>query len=84
MLTNIDITLPELQTLAIQLPTGERWALLKTLIESLQPEIQSPQSIDLSSPSTNELMVLAHSGGSFDFLNHEPDLYTINDGEPVT
>ena len=84
MLTNIDITLPELQTLAIQLPTGERWALLKTLIESLQPEIQSPQSRDLSSPSTNELMVLAQSGGAFDFLNHEPDLYTINDGEPVT
>jgi hypothetical protein len=74
MLTNMDITLPELQTLAIQLPTGERWALLKTLIESLQPEIQSPQSIDLSLPSANELMVLAQTGGSFDFLNHEPDL----------
>ena len=33
--------------------------------------------------TTQEIMALADIGGSFDFLNHEPDLYTLEDGEPV-
>lgn len=36
-----------------------------------------------SEPSTEELMQLAQKGGAFDFLHHEPDLYTLADGEPV-
>ena len=38
---------------------------------------------DISYPSTTELMHLAESGGVFDFLHDEPDLYTLEDGEPV-
>lgn len=38
---------------------------------------------DASDPSTRDIMVLAQRGGSFDFLNDEPDLYTLEDGEPV-
>lgn len=34
-------------------------------------------------PSTAEMLHLADQGGSFDFWQDEPDLYTFNDGEPV-
>jgi hypothetical protein len=37
----------------------------------------------LDYPSLQEVANLAQMGGSFDFLEHEPDLYTIEDGEPV-
>jgi tRNA U34 5-carboxymethylaminomethyl modifying GTPase MnmE/TrmE len=33
--------------------------------------------------TTQQLMMLAEKGGSFDFLHTEPDLYTFNDGEPI-
>jgi hypothetical protein len=48
MPTSLNTTLPEVQTLAMQLPADERWALLKTLIESLQPESQAPQFTEIS------------------------------------
>jgi hypothetical protein len=83
MPTSLNTTLPEVQTLAMQLPADERWALLKMIIESLQPESQAPQFIDFSVPSGDEMMALAHAGKSFDFLADEPDLYTITDGEPI-
>ncbi|MFQ4139493.1 hypothetical protein PGN35_024580 [Nodosilinea sp. PGN35] len=35
-------------------------------------------------PSTTELIHLADKGGSFDFWQDEPEIYTLNDGEPVT
>jgi hypothetical protein len=33
--------------------------------------------------SSNELIYLAEKGKAFDFLHDEPDLYSIEDGEPV-
>lgn len=33
--------------------------------------------------STKDIMNLAQKGGSFDFLNEEPDIYTLEDGEPI-
>ncbi|BAZ15083.1 hypothetical protein NIES4071_69530 [Calothrix sp. NIES-4071] len=36
-----------------------------------------------SYPSTHDIMTLAQRGGSFDFLNEEQDLYTLEDGEPI-
>jgi hypothetical protein len=48
-----------------------------------QRENQEQLSIDRTAPTTNEMMVLAQSGNSFDFLYNEPDLYTLADGEPV-
>jgi hypothetical protein len=77
------MTLLEVQNLVMQLPTGDRWILLKNLLESLQPKTEEQQMFDLSAPSSNEIMVLAHNGNSFDFLNSEPNLYTIADGEPI-
>ncbi len=38
---------------------------------------------DTSEPSTQELITIAQSGGSFDFLQNEPDIYTLDDGEPI-
>lgn len=38
---------------------------------------------DGSEPSTKELMQLAQAGNSFDFLQDEPDIYSLKDGEPV-
>jgi hypothetical protein len=35
-------------------------------------------------PSTQELMQLSQSGGCFDFLYDEPDIYTLEDGEPIS
>lgn len=37
----------------------------------------------LSEPSTRELAQLAQTSGAFKFLDDEPDLYTLTDGEPV-
>jgi hypothetical protein len=34
-------------------------------------------------PSGRELALLAESGGAFDWLDEEPDLYSVEDGEPV-
>jgi hypothetical protein len=83
MTNHSNITLIEAQSIVMQLPTSDRWALVKTLIESLQPENSEHSSIDFSAPSTPEMMALAQSSGSFDFLHTEPDLYTLADGEPV-
>ncbi len=38
---------------------------------------------DVPYPSTQELAHLTEQGQVFEFLNHEPDLYTRDDGEPV-
>ena len=33
--------------------------------------------------TSEELMQLAMQGGAFDFLRDEPDIYTLEDGEPI-
>jgi hypothetical protein len=38
---------------------------------------------DASYPSSHEIMQLVQRGRSLDFLNDEPDLYTLEDGEVV-
>jgi hypothetical protein len=58
MPTSLNTTLPEVQTLAMQLPADERWALLKTLIESLQPESPAPQFTEILSVTSNHHSLL--------------------------
>lgn len=64
------------------------------LVESLVQIINSLSSAKLALleqklfsnicyPSTTELMHLAEQGGAFDFLDDEPDIYTLEDGEPI-
>ncbi len=38
--------------------------------------------VDTVEHKTQEVMSLAQIGGSFDFLHHEPALYSLEDGEP--
>jgi hypothetical protein len=33
--------------------------------------------------TTQEIMQIAQHGGAFDFLHDEPDIYTLEDGEPI-
>jgi hypothetical protein len=64
--------------------------LIDTLIQvihALSPEERQILTRELflesSEPSNQELIKLAESGGCFDFLANEPDIYTCEDGEPV-
>ncbi|MBD1830032.1 hypothetical protein H6F71_21915 [Microcoleus sp. FACHB-61] len=34
-------------------------------------------------PSTRKLVQLTQKGGSFNFLNDEPEIYTLEDGEAI-
>jgi hypothetical protein len=38
---------------------------------------------DSSEPSTRDLVLLAQTGGAFNFLENEPDIYSLDDGEPI-
>jgi hypothetical protein len=38
---------------------------------------------DSSQPSSRDLIQLAQTGGAFEFLHEEPDIYTLDDGEPI-
>jgi len=57
------------------------------LIRSLSPEeqaiVQEQILVNFTNPSTPDMITLALRGGSFEFLNDEPDLYSLNDGEPM-
>ncbi|HEY9836683.1 MAG TPA: hypothetical protein V6D27_07270 [Vampirovibrionales bacterium] len=57
------------------------------LIHSLSPEgrtaLEEKLFFDNAYPSTPEAMNLALQSSSFNFLNQEPDLYTLDDGEPI-
>ncbi len=57
------------------------------VIRSLSPEEQAALTeklfLDSAYPSTSDIMTLALQGGSFDFLHDEPDLYSLDDGEPI-
>ena len=53
------------------LPREERSALTEQLF------------FDSSYPTSFELTTLALQGKSLEFLNREPDLYTIEGGEPI-
>ncbi len=57
------------------------------IIRSLSPEEQAMLEeklfFDCTYPSTSAIITLALRGSSFEFLNEEPDLYTLDDGEPI-
>jgi hypothetical protein len=64
--------------------------LVNTLIQvirSLSQEerlfLEQELFFESSEPSNQELIKLAEIGGSFNFLDDEPDIYTLEDGEPV-
>jgi hypothetical protein len=64
--------------------------LVESLVQAIRSLSSAEQALlerrlfdDLPEPSIQELMRLANQGGAFDFLHDEPNLYTLEDGEPV-
>ncbi|MBE9176419.1 hypothetical protein IQ225_15840 [Synechocystis salina LEGE 06155] len=55
------------------------------IVHSLSPEeqivVREKLFIDTNYPHSTEITNLALHSGSFDFLDNEPDLYSIEDGE---
>ena len=60
---------------------------LVQIIQSLSEEerllLDKKLSENIPYLSAKELENLAQTGGSFDFLHDEPDIYTLEDGEPI-
>ncbi len=59
----------------LALPTKEQTVITEKLFSELA---------ELPEPSTQELAQLSMQGNSFRFLENEPDLYTLDDGEPIS
>ena len=57
--------------------------LVRILVEEIDEQSGSDDDSFSDEISTRDLMNLAMVGGSFDFLYDEPDIYTLEDGEPV-
>ncbi|MCJ2542486.1 hypothetical protein [Thermostichus vulcanus] len=57
------------------------------VIRSLSPEeqaiLEEKLFFDVAYPSSPDLITLALRGNSFEFLDDEPDLYSLDDGEPM-
>ena len=76
----------------LELPTSTvNIQLVESLIHVIQSLSATEQALLLDkllcetpAPSTLEMMHLVEQGGAFDFWHHEPDLYTLNDGEVIT
>ncbi|MBN8564772.1 MAG: hypothetical protein J0L70_30020 [Leptolyngbya sp. UWPOB_LEPTO1] len=56
---------------------------IRSLSPAEQVLLEEKLWASIHEPSTLELMQLAEQGGSFDFWHDEPDLYTLEDGEPI-
>ncbi|MEZ2230690.1 hypothetical protein [Microcoleus sp.] len=57
--------------------------IIQTLSEEEQLLIQAKLFSHIPYPSIVEITQLAQSGGAFQFLDDEPDIYTLEDGEPI-
>ncbi len=57
--------------------------LILSLPEDERSLLQQQLFFDASYPSTHDIMELTQKSGSLNFLHDEPDLYTLEDGEPV-
>jgi hypothetical protein len=65
------------------LPQAEQNLLTQRLFFDSSLISQTNTSEQMDYPSLQDVANLAQIGGAFDFLEHEPDLYTLDDGEPV-
>ena len=57
--------------------------IIQTLSEEEQLLIKAKLFSNIPYPSIVEITQLAQSGGSFQFLQDEPNIYTLEDGEPI-
>ncbi len=71
-------------------PKSMNIKLVTTLIQVIRSLSQEERKIleqelffDDSEPSNQEIIKLAEMGSAFNFLHDEPDIYTLEDGEPI-
>ncbi len=57
--------------------------IIQALSEEEQLLIKAKLFNHIPYPSTVEITQLAQNGGVFQFLQDEPDIYTLEDGEPI-
>jgi hypothetical protein len=65
------------------LPQAEQNLLTQRLFFDSSLISEADKSEQLDYPCFQEIANLAQMGGAFDFLEYEPDLYTLDDGKPV-
>jgi hypothetical protein len=65
------------------LPQAEQNLLTQRLFFDSSLIGKADASENLDYPCLQEVVNLAQMGRSFDFLKYEPDLYTIDDGDPI-
>ncbi len=65
-------------------------ALIESLVQAIRSLSPAEQALleeklwtSIPEASTLELMKLVEQGGAFDFWHDEPDIYTLEDGEPI-
>jgi hypothetical protein len=56
---------------------------IRSLSLEEQAILEEKLFFDFADPSTPDLITLALRGNSFEFLNDEPDLYSLDDGDPI-
>lgn len=59
------------------------YQVIMSLSKEEQDLLKDKLLFEFSQPSTTDLMQVAQNSGSFNFLHDEPDLYTLEDGEPI-
>ncbi|ELS04619.1 hypothetical protein Xen7305DRAFT_00043550 [Xenococcus sp. PCC 7305] len=57
--------------------------IIQSLSEQERQMLEEQLSLDANQVSTKDIMNLAQKSHSFDFLDDEPNLYTLEDGEPI-
>ncbi|MEM9904151.1 MAG: hypothetical protein AAF921_03915 [Cyanobacteria bacterium P01_D01_bin.44] len=57
--------------------------IIRSLSTAEQSALEEKLFFDTAYPTTLDLVTLALQGSSFDFLEEEPDLYSLEDGEPI-
>ncbi|MEM9946401.1 MAG: hypothetical protein AAF810_10100 [Cyanobacteria bacterium P01_D01_bin.36] len=56
---------------------------IRSLSSAERAVLEEKLFFDPHEPTLDDILSLAMRGGSFDFLAQEPDLYSLDDGEPV-
>jgi Tfp pilus assembly pilus retraction ATPase PilT len=57
--------------------------LIRALPHAERELLEQRLAAELAELTTQDLMVLADQGGSFDFWHDEREIYTVADGEPI-
>jgi hypothetical protein len=57
--------------------------IIESFPEAERRELEYKLFLDTSEISTSKITDFAQASHSFDFLENEPDIYSLEDGEPV-